>query len=153
MEKSDFASRRCTAVTDLRQTRLDVQAELVATPKGQRHELLARARDVQTCLDLWLGVPEPETEQMWSECATPLAWHVWSSNVLEALIGFGPCPAYPGQRALHRRVMAIFEALAARTGSTDTPRPKQPRRDPRTKAQLLETIDRLQAQINNQSPS
>jgi len=112
--KADFAGRRYSAVTDLRQERLDLQAELETTPKGQRRELLARARQVQVSLDLWLGIPEPAVDEVCSECSRPLAWHVWSISVSRSLIGYGPCPAYPGQRAIYRRVMAILVRHASR---------------------------------------
>jgi hypothetical protein len=150
--KSDFECRRHTAVTDLRQQLLDAQAELEATPKGQRREPLARIRGIQAKLDLWLGIAEPEVAQMCSECSTPLAWHVWSSGGLEALIGYGPCPAYPGQRVIYQRVMAIFEASTARKTLNRTSPPDRKQHDPRTKAQLLEEIDRLQTQIAEQTP-
>lgn len=145
--KFDFEWRRRSAVIGLRQERLDAQAELEATPKGQRRDLLARVRGIQAKLDFWLAIPEPEVQQMCSECATPLVWHVWSTGGLEALVGYGPCPAYPGQRAIYRRVIAMLEASSAQKTPKDISPPEKKRHDPRTKAQLLEELDRLQAQI------
>lgn len=128
-----------------------MQAELQTTPKGQHHALLARARNIQTKLHLWLGIPEPKVDQMCSECATPLAWHVWSTGGRETLLGYGPCPASPGQRAKFQRVMETLEDPAARKIPNDASPPERKRRDPRTKAQLLEEIDRLQAHIAEQT--
>jgi hypothetical protein len=116
--------------------------------EGQRRSVNDEVRGLARTLDPWLAVPQPEAEEMCSECATPLAWHSWRTNGLEMVLGYGPMPGVPGME----RATAEGPRHAPRRPRATPPERRRlltpkPRRDPRTKSQLLEEIDRLQALI------
>lgn len=90
-----FASRRQTAVRELRPKILELSVALDST-RGRKERAEARKQlvDAQALLDDWLlQVPVLSAEDMCSECTQPAKWHL-TGRVMR--IGWqAPCPAWP----------------------------------------------------------
>jgi hypothetical protein len=141
-----FTTRRHVEVRELRARRDDLGQQIVAASTSHRQSLEAELQDVERELALWMAIPEPAAEEMCPECPKPVAWHAEAYNPAEASLGKGPCPAYPRHRADMERIWAMLSYVKPEVERKAVP-PPDPRRDPRTKAQLLEEIDRLQVQL------
>jgi hypothetical protein len=71
-----------------------------------------------------LAVPPLTAADMCPDCAQPLSWHTWSVRGGMALLGAGPCLAWPRTRA---RWLRARETLFAATAKPVEPQPPAPK--------------------------
>lgn len=103
-----YTERRIAEVRGLKAELAALDTQLKATPTSERsaRSKLRSERDVKKWrLDKLLAVPRQEQEDMCADCALPLYQHGYVTPPY-----VGPCPAWPGQRAIRARVMEMLEA-------------------------------------------
>lgn len=103
-----YRERRIEEVRELKAALTDIEAQLKATPTSERsaRAKLRSDRDMKKSrLDKLLAVPRQEQENMCADCALPLHQHGYTTPPF-----VGPCPAWPGQRAIRKKVMEMLEA-------------------------------------------
>lgn len=118
-----FASRRQTAVRELRPKILELSVALDGT-RGRKERAEARKQlaDTQALLDDWLQVPALGAEDMCSECPQPVKWHL-TGRVTP--IGWqAPCPAWPGWRKRVEKARALLVEAANKREQPEAARPE-----------------------------
>lgn len=100
-------------VRELRTRLLELRAQLNAsTDKGERKALREKIHRDDAELTYWLAIAPLDSQDMCSECPTPLSGHGWVSVGLR---GAAPCPAWPGWAARMRRARELLlEAVERR---------------------------------------
>jgi len=118
-----FASRRQTAVRDLRPKIIELSVALDGT-RGRKERAEARKQlaDAQALLDDWLQVPALSAEDMCSECPQPTKWH--STRRLTPIGWQGPCPAWPAWRERIQKARAFLVEAASKREQPETARPE-----------------------------
>lgn len=94
------------------------------TDRAEKSSLRTEIAFMVSKRDALMAVPRPRTEEMCSECAVPHAWHGWTSNGTMALLGAGPCPAWPGWSVRIRRARQMLMEGAARKDTLAKPAPQ-----------------------------
>lgn len=121
-----FTARRQCEVWDLREHINRVQAALKATTDaGERRSLRSKIAIESSTRDTWMAVPELEPADMCADCAVPVAWHGWSTPLDLAMLGAGPCAAWPGwaERVRSAREF-LMKAAEPRPAAPPRPSPK-----------------------------
>jgi len=147
-----FASRRQTAVRELRPKILELSAALEST-RGRKERAEARKQlvDGQALLDDRLQVPVLSSEDMCSECPQPAKWHL-TGRVTP--IGWqAPCPAWPAwrKRIETARAFLIEAANEHEQPEAERPEPQRVAVIPSSLpiAELTSRLTDLQAQYPN----
>jgi len=117
-----FRERRIAEVRKIRALLPDLEMQIKATDdRAERSKLRAEHDSKKWRLDKLLAVPRLETEGMCADCATPANKHGYVSPPFDH-----PCPAWPGQRAIHAEAMRMLDSFRRRDTerSEQAPEPK-----------------------------
>ncbi|MFI7517045.1 hypothetical protein ACIBVK_26485 [Micromonospora echinofusca] len=146
-----YRERRIQEVRELRAKLPELEAQIKDTEdKAERSKLRAQ-RDVKKWhLDKLLAVPRLEAEDMCADCATPAHGHGYVSPPYD-----WPCVAWPGQRAIHAKVMQMLEASSKRRAAEGPAAPSksipQPLAVVPSGLPIAEVVQRLQ-ELEEQYP-
>lgn len=140
-----YRERRITEVHELREELPDLDRRTTVTADRSERSKLRADRDIKKWrLEKLLAVPRQEVEDMCADCPMPANHHGYVSPPFES-----PCPAWPGQRAIHARVMEMLETFRRRREAEHAippaPEPKpQPLAVVPSGLPIAEVVERLQ---------
>ncbi|GIF99049.1 hypothetical protein [Catellatospora citrea] len=97
------------------------------TGRAERASVRDELQRANGLLERLLVVPRLTADDMCGDCDLPANWHGWSSRGYGALLGQGPCPAWPGWAERIRRAREMF--LAATDRRVEAP-PSPPKPEP-----------------------
>lgn len=113
-----YRERRVAKVRELRALLPELEAQIKTTTDRAERSKLRAERDIKTWrLNKLLVVPRLEADDMCADCATPADKHGYVSPPFDF-----PCPAWPGQRAIHSEVRKLLETFRRH----DAEQPEQP---------------------------
>lgn len=112
-----YRERRIDEVGELRTSLSDLEVQLKATTDRSERSKLRTDRDIQKWrLDRLLAVPRQEPANMCADCALPAFQHGYVSPPF-----VGPCPAWPGQRAIRARMLEMLKTFGRRRDAQPAP--------------------------------
>lgn len=117
-----YREHRIKEVRQLRVTLSELAARMKATSDQAEKSKTRAERDIKTWrLEKLLAVPRQEVEDMCADCVLPASHHGYVIPPYD-----WPCPAWPGQRAIHADVMRLMETFRQRREAepTSPPAPK-----------------------------
>lgn len=145
-----YRERRIIDVRQLQVELADLEARMKATADRAERSKTRAEHDIKKWrLEKLLAVPRQEVEDMCADCALPASRHGYVSPPYD-----WPCPAWPGQRAIHADVMRLLETFRQRRGArrTSPPAPKpEPLAVVPSGLPIAEVVQRLQA-LQDQFP-
>ncbi|WP_328997888.1 hypothetical protein OHA18_25895 [Kribbella sp. NBC_00709] len=144
-----YQERRIAEVRQLREKVPELEVQINATSDRSQRSKIRTERDIKKWrLEKLLAVPRQEIEDMCADCALPTRHHGYVSPPYD-----WPCPAWPGQRAIHARVMKLLET--ARHSETHLTSPPVPKPEPLaivpSGLPIAEVVQRLQ-ELQEQFP-
>lgn len=119
-----FKFDRERQVRQLREEVGRLEGEVKAAPRDQRSKLRQRLMIPSSKLKTLLAIPPLTAVDMCADCVMPVSWQTWNIRGDSALLGGGPCDAWPRWRARVTRAREMLFAAAARDIPPQTPEPK-----------------------------
>lgn len=140
----NYRERRITEVQEIRERLSQLETQLKAPGEKAKRSKLRTERDIKKWrLDKLLAVPRLEAEDMCADCATPANKHGYVSPPFDY-----PCPAWPGQRAIHEKAMKLLESFERRRDAERSEAPPAPKPEPLaivpSGLPITEVVQRLQ---------
>lgn len=117
-----YRQRRITRVRDLQNTTAELRARHEASSdNAERSELRTKLAIDQSHLDQLLAIPRLIASDMCADCISPRHGH----PAVTTPPSNSPCAAWPGQRAIHAKMMKLLEAPGEPGRSApEPPKPK-----------------------------
>ena len=145
-----YRERRIAEIRELREELPSVEQQIKATADRSERSKLRTDREIKNWrLEKLLAVPRQEIEDMCADCPMPANHHGYISPPYDR-----PCPAWPGQRAIHANVMKMLETFRRRSemerATPPAPKP-QPLAVVPSGLPIAEVVERLQ-QLQEQFP-
>ena len=119
-----FKYDRERKVRKLREEVGQLESEVKEAPREERSELRRKLMTPSSRLKALLAIPPLTAADMCPDCTDPISWHTWSVRGDVALLGAGPCLAWPRTRARWLRAREMLFAAAAEPAKPGPPAPK-----------------------------
>lgn len=138
-----YQQRRVEEVRTLQKELSELEEQLNATSDRTERSKIRSTREAQKWhLDKLLAVSRQEAEDMCADCALPAFQHGYVTPPFVR-----PCPAWPGQRAIHAEMRAMLETFS-RQRKADQAQPSPPEPKPLavipSKLPIQKVVERLQ---------
>lgn len=146
-----YRERRIKEVRQLRAEVSELEARMkVTSDRAERSKIRTDCDTRKWRLERLLAVPRQEIDDMCADCALPASHHGYTSPPYE-----WPCPAWPGQRAIHAKVTRLLETFRQQREAQRTS-PPAPKPEPLAVvpsglpiAEVLRRLQELQEQFPN----